>query len=364
MILVTDGYANQSSGCFSPPTDLVPDLPGFPADWNAARECAAWRAQQATAEGITIHTISIGDGADQALMAFVADLSGGIHLHVSTSDDLSEAFDILDTEPVLHAPNHPFAIFRRQSPTDTWKIHPPRLTHPDTLELVITGTNVARLSSQWALAAIPEPVVHQIALTPITPTLPADGVSQSWIIADFEDLSDSGPSYPPTIITFTASLGSVDPITSVAISEVGTLLWFTTGQEAGRALIVAHTPHSVGATEIILEPLAPAAATLQASPTIIPADGVSTAALAATVLDMYGNLVKDGTVVTFTSSLGAITPYTATTGGGVAVGTLTAGLDPGDAVITITVGDLQETVRIQIGHRFYLPLLLFEETFQ
>ena len=95
MVVLTDGHANTTTGCGTPPTDLVPDLPGYPATWNTARECTAWRAQQARAEGIIIYSISLGDGADAELMAAVAYLGGGEYMPADSSDQLVEVFNEL-----------------------------------------------------------------------------------------------------------------------------------------------------------------------------------------------------------------------------------------------------------------------------
>jgi hypothetical protein len=95
MIVLTDGNANQTSGCGTPPTDLVPDLPGYPALWNTARECTAWRAQQAGAQGIIIYTISLGDAADEELMRVVSTLGNGESYGAGSYDQLVETFNEL-----------------------------------------------------------------------------------------------------------------------------------------------------------------------------------------------------------------------------------------------------------------------------
>jgi hypothetical protein len=95
MIVLTDGHANTTSGCGTPPTDLVPDLPGYPSDWNTARECTAWRAQQAGAQGIIIYSITLGDGADEELMAAVAQLGNGEYIGAGSSDQLVAVFEEL-----------------------------------------------------------------------------------------------------------------------------------------------------------------------------------------------------------------------------------------------------------------------------
>lgn len=50
-------------------------------------------ADQAARLGITVHTITFSNGANQALMREVAEKTGGIHLHAENNQDLIEAFE-------------------------------------------------------------------------------------------------------------------------------------------------------------------------------------------------------------------------------------------------------------------------------
>jgi len=65
------------------------------------------------------------------------------------------------------------------------------------------------------------------------------------------------------------------------------------------------------------------------------ANNSSTVTLTAEVRDSANNLIKDGTIVSFSTTLGSITP-TATTRSGIAEATLFAGFNPGAAEITAT----------------------------
>jgi hypothetical protein len=107
------------------------------------------------------------------------------------------------------------------------------------------------------------------------------------------------------------------------------------------------------------EPGPPASVTVAADPQTIVADGVSTATVAATVVDMYGNPVADGTVVTFATDLGSLgsASVTRTTTGGLTAATLTSGDRPGTATVTATAGTVSATAVINftrpIGGRTY-----------
>jgi hypothetical protein len=80
MVVMTDGLANVGGGGMSPSDYVI------------------YQAQQAAAEGITIHTVSFTYLADQALMAQVASIGKGMHFHVPNysveqyTEDLEEVF--------------------------------------------------------------------------------------------------------------------------------------------------------------------------------------------------------------------------------------------------------------------------------
>ena len=87
----------------------------------------------------------------------------------------------------------------------------------------------------------------------------------------------------------------------------------------------------------------PASLTLTAAPVTLPAGSSST--LTATVTDQDGNAVADGTVVSFTTDLGSVSPITAVTVNGIATATLSA-IVLGTATVTATVGSLSSTVQV------------------
>ena len=77
-----------------------------------------------------------------------------------------------------------------------------------------------------------------------------------------------------------------------------------------------------------------ASVAVSAAPDVIYADGKSTTVITATVRDGGGKIAADGTSVRFTTTLGTLTPDTATTVSGVARVSLTAASQEGKAVVT------------------------------
>lgn len=80
LVVLTDGLANVGGSGMSPSSYAI------------------YQAQQAAAEGITIHTVTFTDHADQNLMAQVAEIGKGMHFHVPNYNvaqytaDLEEVF--------------------------------------------------------------------------------------------------------------------------------------------------------------------------------------------------------------------------------------------------------------------------------
>lgn len=105
---------------------------------------------------------------------------------------------------------------------------------------------------------------------------------------------------------------------------------------------------------------APAAITLTADPTVIPGDGWSTSLLTATVVDVLGNPVPDGTPVSFSTELGSFvatgsTSYVTSVVGGQATAVLLAPLMSGFVQTSNTVvvkagtpaaGEAQQTITV------------------
>jgi len=107
---------------------------------------------------------------------------------------------------------------------------------------------------------------------------------------------------------------------------------------SGSAFSRVLPPYSISLIHLFASSLS--TVTLVANPITLPAGDSSV--LIATVTDQFGNLVAHGTVVSFTTSLGNVSPVTATTVGGVATATLSSTIS-GVATVTAAVGSLSAT---------------------
>jgi hypothetical protein len=106
MLLMTDGLANQVPSGWSLPsgwswaayTDYDNDGDADFSTSNSYKRYAFYQAVQAAQDGITIHTMSVGNDSDDSLMQAIAFVGGGVFIDVPGGDptvmeaDLLEAF--------------------------------------------------------------------------------------------------------------------------------------------------------------------------------------------------------------------------------------------------------------------------------
>jgi Mg-chelatase subunit ChlD len=85
LIVLTDGLANRVEPPYGvPDRDLPYGNPPEQPGGDARKSALGW-AQEIAAEGITIHTVSLGEEADHGLMATVAQIGSGNHYPITGS---------------------------------------------------------------------------------------------------------------------------------------------------------------------------------------------------------------------------------------------------------------------------------------
>ncbi len=122
---------------------------------------------------------------------------------------------------------------------------------------------------------------------------------------------------------------------------------FILPRRASGGRCVAGLPVSL-ALLLLLSPPLSAATLLQvfSDPPRLRADGSSTALITAQVQDAFGVPAADGTPVSFSTTLGSVTPA-AESRGGVARAVLTSGTAAGTAVITALAGDARQEIEVE-----------------
>ena len=165
-------------------------------------------------------------------------------------------------------------------------------------------------------------------------------------------------------VTFFTTLGILDSDTDTVTktAKTGVVTAELTSQTQGGTATISVTADSASDwIHVTFSYRTPAAVTVGANPTSIFADGVSTSTITAMVKDELGFPIVDGTVVTFTTSLGVISPATDTTSDGEALTTLTSDSTVGTARVTATAdskaGNALVTF-VTFVTRIFLPLVM------
>jgi len=204
-----------------------------------------------------------------------------------------------------------------------------------------------------------------VIVTASPPSIPIAGRS-SIVAATVRDMGNN-PVANGTVVTFTTSLGTVNPPITTTTDGIA-LATLTSGTRTGTAIVTATVGTVLGTTNVTFTtPFPPSMVVVTAYPPQIPADGMSTSTITATVTEFYGNPVADGTAVYFFVTPGAtIAPSTARTVGGIATATLTAGTAPMSVVVRVIIVDcmcgLGQTNVVLLAccplHQLYMPLLM------
>jgi parallel beta-helix repeat protein len=246
--------------------------------------------------------------------------------------------------------------------TDLVAAYPNAAIHPNTLSGVPLGFIGIRVGGTGSTGTgyadgLRVGVGSQITLfdfeaaPPTTVTLAASPtttvVGNNVLLTATVTIANGDPAADGTVVSFTTSLGSILPVTATTIGGVVTA---TLNSTVASVAAVTATVNSLSATALVtFTPGAPFTLTLTAVPATLPVGNSST--LTATATDQYGNPVADGTTISFTTSLGALSSSTANTSGGDASVTLSSTV-AGVATVTATIGSLSATAQVTFARVF------------
>lgn len=210
------------------------------------------------------------------------------------------------------------------------------LTPSPRAALLVVCVSVAALFAT-ACEKVPllAPTGSTITLTAATPVLSANASTQ--IVAQVLEAAGTPP-HSGTHITFTTSIGTIQPSDAVTDVNGRAIVTFSAGSNNGTAIITASsggaTTGTNGALRIAVGTAAVGRIAMSANPSTIPANGGSST-ITANVVDINGNPLV-AAPVTFTSSAGSLTNGVVNTDStGVAQTTLTTSVQ---ATVTGTVG--------------------------
>jgi PKD domain-containing protein len=188
---------------------------------------------------------------------------------------------------------------------------------------VALGLSVLLLNGACQKVPLLAPTGSTIILTASATALPVNGTAD--LTAQILEQSNNPP-HSGTLITFTTTLGGIEP--SEARTDVNgrVIVKFSSGLANGTATITATsggaTTGTAGAVKIAIGTAAVGRVSVNANPATVPNTGGSTV-ITATVFDINGNALN-AAPVSFTTTSGTLSTAIATTGAdGVAATTLT-----------------------------------------
>ncbi|MFH2098924.1 MAG: invasin domain 3-containing protein, partial [Pseudomonadota bacterium] len=193
------------------------------------------------------------------------------------------------------------------------------------------------VSAQDTVSFVAGPV-WDVLLAALPANLSADGVSTSTIRATAVDAKGNRVSGEP--LSFTVVSGTLSAASATTnINGEATVTYTAPGQVPGGGASATDTVGVISTNQkaktvnIVLNAASVGTVTISAGSSSIVADKAHTSQIFARVLNAGGGLVQDGTVVTFSTTAGTVTPYTATAPG--LVRTLTATTINGEATVSL-----------------------------
>lgn len=321
--------------------------------------------------GVISPTVVMADSAGQALTWFVADaITGTVHISATLAG-------ITATLPITITSGQPAGLTLTAAPgviaSGGGQAIVTAAVQDEGGSAVTNGAPVTFTTTLGSVAPVTTTTVGGQAITVLTSgvlsgtavvqaevggytaTVPISilGAGEPYTLTLVAEPSEIRLDDAPAIITATVTdaLGVLVP-DGVAVTfsnDLGDLSWtqaltaggravtqLNPGTMAGTAHITAQAGAAIGRVDVSILPGLAAMMTLAADPVELGAGLNQITRLDATARDRYGNPVSDGTVLSFTTTLGELVSSSASTAGGAAGVELLGGQVAGTATITVT----------------------------
>ncbi|MFZ5434165.1 MAG: beta strand repeat-containing protein [Calditrichota bacterium] len=174
---------------------------------------------------------------------------------------------------------------------------------PTTGSATVSATTGGSVSGQMTVQVVAGPTAS-VTVTAAADTLYADNHSSTTITAVVRDAYDN-PVAQGTPVNFTAQGGTVTGSSTVGTNGIANAT-FQAGLTSGPAAVTAEQATIQGSAVVYLQATLANAVNLSVNPVQLTADGATQSSLRATVLDVQGRPVSDGTLVTFTANHGSL----------------------------------------------------------
>ena len=231
------------------------------------------------------------------------------------------------------------------------------VTNAASVSTSATETDVGN-NLDWVTLLVAAGPADQITVTVQPPALPADGTSLALIRALVLDQAGN-PAADGTPVYFHTTAGTFleGAFTDTVATHLGVAeALLRAGSEVATATASVASGTAWSQLHVPFIPLPPYSIAVSAVPSTIPVTG--TAQITATVQDILGHPIADGTPVTFTTSLGTIAPTLAATQDGLATASLQAGGQDGLAIVVARSGGAAGAATVRIGAGAGLTLTL------
>lgn len=146
------------------------------------------------------------------------------------------------------------------------------------------------------------PAIITLSATP-SGSLTANGIEAFTITAKVMD-RNGNPVIDGTSVVFSTNLGTLSHTTAQTVK--GEAVVRITSTKAGTATVTATSAGVRGQITVTFASGPPTSVHVSTSPSQIEANGFSTSIISATVTDAFGNLVEDGTLVSFKTTAGTL----------------------------------------------------------
>lgn len=208
---------------------------------------------------------------------------------------------------------------------------------------VLLALSAAVLAAACERVALTAPTASTITITSDQSVLPLNGTATLRAV-----VIESGgtPVHNGTTVTFTSTLGTVDPVEAKTVNGIATAT-FKAGGTSGKSTIKAFSGGASTATgvDVTIGSAAARSIALSATPSSVSQSG-GTVTVSALVLDQDGNSLP-GVPVNFSADVGQLTPTTAVSGSdGIARAQLTT---TATSKVTATAGTATRDVTVTVS---------------
>jgi hypothetical protein len=250
---------------------------------------------------LTANPSSLGVSSDSSLVATLYDQYGNVTPNEPVTFSISAAGSVT---PVLSNPTGNAQTNASGVASMTYTSGAAIGTGTDTVKAVAVngytngGTQPAPNATTDITVTTGSTTIGSLTMAPVNTSIVADGVTTTVVRATVKDTS--GAAMNGVTVAFATSAGALSFATANTDASGVAQVSLTSTTTLARAVVTADTGgfNATATVDFVAGPAVAAKSSLTVSPSVLPADGTSTATVTVTLADTNGNPVTDGTTVT------------------------------------------------------------------